>query len=229
MKQVKESFAVLGLSKFGYQSAVYLAESGADVIAIDKEESLVQKISAHVRRAVCADLKDWEVLEHTGVLSVDTVIIGLRRSFDVATLLTYKFKHHTDVKRVIVQVDNEEKAEAIKLIGADVTVFPEKYSAEKIVRQLTVPNLVDHILLTPETAIVEVPVPSAFMGKSLVELNIRANFGINVIGIKSIDSVNGSEKITVAPLPDAKFKKGDNIFVLGESVKLNKFLKRSFD
>lgn len=225
MHHIKESFAVLGLSKFGFRVAVSLSDIGASVIAVDKDHHIVEKISSLVTKAIVADLMDWEVLENLGVLDVDIVVIGLRKSFDVAALLTYKLKHHAKIKKIIIQVDTDEKSEILKLIGADVVVFPEKDMADAVVRQLMAPNLIDYISLSENAAIVEVPVPKSFIGKSIIELNIRARFEVYIIGIKHQNLKDHRPKVEIAPKSDIKFQENDNILLLGTSKNLNKFIE----
>jgi len=225
----KKMYAVLGLSKFGYRLAVSLYKAGATVIAIDKNESLVQQISSEVTTARVADLLNWEVLEQVGVLKVDTVIIGTRHAFDVATLLTYKLKKQGNIKNLIVQVDSDEKAETLKLIGADIVVFPEKDIADKLYKQLTSPNLVDHISLTSDAGIIEVPAPKNFIGKSLVELKIRNEYDVYVVGVKHKADNKESSDITIAPSPNEIFKEGDTLLLLGKIEKLEKFMEKKLN
>ncbi|NDY42379.1 TrkA family potassium uptake protein [Dissulfurirhabdus thermomarina] len=220
MKKPSESFAVLGLSKFGFQVAAELCRAGADVLAADRDPRLVQQVANLAGRAVAADLMDFAALEHLGVFEMDTVVIGLRHSFDVSVLLVNHLRQHTGVRRVVAQVDTREKGEALRLMGADLVVFPERDMADRVARQLLLPNLVDHIALSPETAIVEVPAPEGFVGKSLVELAIRSRFGVYVIGVKRA----GDEEVTIAPPPSIRFRAGDTLLVLGRRDDLDRFV-----
>lgn len=221
----KKTFAVLGLSTFGYRVAVSLYRDGATVIAVDREETIVQKISPNVSKAITVDLMNWDVLSHIGVLDVDVAVIGLRTSFDVEVILTYNLKKHSDIKTIVAQVDTNEKAEALSLIGADIIVFPEKDMAERIMKRLTVPDLVEYISLTPDTSIIEVAVPQRFVGKSMIDLQIRTKFNIYVVGIKNTSDGGKTPEISIAPNPQTQFKKNDIMLLLGNRKKLNSFMK----
>jgi len=228
MNKINDSFAVLGLSTFGYRTAVSLYEAGAAVIAVDRDEKLVNRISPFVTKAVAADLMDASALQHIGALEVDTVIVGLRSSFDVATLLIHMYKKQTKVKKIVAQVDTSEKADVLKLVGADIVVFPEKDMADWVVRHLAVPNLVEQISLHSDKAIVEVPIPRRFMGKSLIDLQIRAKYNVYVIGIKRADEKKPDKvDVTIAPSPQTKFQEGDAILILGDLEDLNRFMKET--
>ncbi len=220
---MSNSYAVLGLSKFGYRVAVSLSSMGNKVIVVDRDERIIQKIADSVMKAVCANIMDYEVLEQIGVFSVDTVIIGFRRAFDVAVLLVNHLKRHTDVNTIIAQVDTDEKQEALRLLGVDLTVFPERDRADRLVQQLTMPNLVDHIPLASNAAIIEVPCPKKFEGKSLIELKIRTVYNIYVIGIRHKGASETQQDVLIAPPPDFRFRKGDILILLGDTESLRNF------
>jgi len=219
----KKSFAVVGLSKFGYRVATGLFGGGVDVIAIDRDDQLIQKIADQVTRAVRADAVDEEILEHLGVFDVDVVVIGFRSSFDAAVLLTMMLRKKREDIHIIVQVDTDDKAEALHHVGANVTVFPERDIADRLVKRLRTPNLVEHIPLTSDFAIVEVEVPPSFVGKSLSELDIRARYQVQVIGIIQGTNHVEEKKVVIAPPAYSLFEKNDVALVLGKTESLERF------
>lgn len=220
MAEIKDSFAVLGLSKFGFRTAVSLFNLGAKVVAVDRNENLVQKISTSVTKAVCADVLDREILEYIGVPYVNVAIIGLRHAFDVAVLLVNYLKRHTKVERIVAQVDTDEKLEALRILGVDTVVFPEKDIADRVVKQLTMPNLVEHISISPEATIIEVSCPDKFVGRSLTELEIRTRYNVYVIGIKRYSTQSTEPEVMIAPGPETRFQPGDTMLLLGSTENL---------
>lgn len=223
-KELHNSFAILGLSKFGYHAAISLYNHGASVIAIDKNENLVQKISGHVSKAVCADLLDWEVMEHCGAFNVDVVIIGLREAFEATVLLVHHLKTKTKIKKIISLVDSNEKAEVLHILGIDRVIFPEIEIAERMVQRLTIPNLVNDIAVTSDTRIIEIDCPSGFADHSLVELGIRSRFQVYVISIIR-NRPNEKPAILMAPDPQTVLEKNDKIVCLGAAKNLMEFTK----
>jgi len=221
-RELHKSFAILGLGKFGYHAAISLYEHGADVIAIDKNEALVQKISAHVGKSVCADLLDWETLEHCGAFDVDVVIIGLRESFEATVLIVNHLKTKTKIKKIIALVDSEEKAEVLHIMGIDRVVFPENEMAQRMVHRLTIPNLVNDIAVTPDTRIIEISCPAEFVGQSLVDLEIRSKYQVYVISIVR-NRVNEKPVVIMTPNPQTIFEATDKIVCLGTSKNLIDF------
>ncbi len=222
-----QSYAILGLSRFGFRTAVSLFNAGNTVIAVDKNDKLISKIAPNVSKAICADLTDFELLEKLGILNVDIAIICMRHSFDVEVLLTTYIKKHTNVEKIIVQVDTDEKAMAIDLIGADMIVFPEKDRAERLVKQLTTPDLVEHFYLSNDTSLIELPVPQKFIYKTLIETRIRSNFNVYIIGIKKVNENGKILETIIAPAPDYKFEKMDRLLVLGKSKDIENFVEKT--
>jgi trk system potassium uptake protein TrkA len=219
----EKSFAVIGLSKFGYRVATGLFAAGAEVIAIDEDEHLIQKISDHVTRAVRADAMDEEALEHLGIFDVDVVVIGFRSSFDTAVLLTMTLrKKNTDV-HIITQVDTDEKEEAVKRVGGNVTVFPERDIADRVVRRLITPDLVEHMELAPDVAVIEMEVPESYVGRSLADLGIRAKFNVHVIGVVSPGSSASTKNVVIAPSAETVFREGETLLLLGKIENLTRF------
>jgi len=219
----RKSFAVLGLSKFGYRVATGLFRAGVDVIAIDRDDHLVQKIADHATRAVQADALDEETLDHLGVFDVDVVVIGFRSSFDAAVLLTMMLRKRRADIHIITQVDTDEKAEALRRLGGNVTVFPERDIADRLVRRLMTSDLMEHIELAPDVAVIEMPVPADYVGKTLANLDIRAKHELHVIGVVHPGKGVKGPDVVVAPPAVTVFREGEIMLLLGRIEKLNQF------
>jgi trk system potassium uptake protein TrkA len=215
--------AVIGLSKFGFRVATGLFGAGVDVLAIDRDEHLIQKVADRVTRAVRADALEEEVLEHLGVFDVDTAIIGFRSSFDAAVLLAMMIRRRREKIRIVAQVDTDEKAEALQQIGCNVTVFPERDIADRLVKRLVTPDLVEHMDLAPDIAVIEMVAPAEFVGKSLADLGIRARHEIHVIGVVRPGEVDEAKRVVVAPPADSVFHDGEVLLLLGKIENLNRF------
>ena len=223
MASSKKSFAVVGLSKFGFRVATGLFATGVDVLAIDRDDRIIQKIADRVTRAVATDALDEETLEHLGVFEVDSVVIGFRESFDAAVLLAMMVRKKNRDIHIIAQVDTDEKSEALHQVGVDVTVFPERDIADRLVKRLMTPDLVEHMELAPDVAFVEMKVPTEFLGKSLAEVDIRAVHEIHVIGIVEPGDGTRDRKVLVAPPANTVFREGEILLLLGKISNLNRF------
>ena len=223
MASSKKSFAVVGLSKFGFRVATGLFSSGVDVLAVDRDAQLIQKIADTVTRAVQADALSEATMEHLGLFEVDAVVIGFRSSFDAAVLLTMMLRKKNENIHLIAQVDTDEKAEALHQVGVDVTVFPERDIADRLVRRLMTPDLVEHMELAPDVAVVEIAVPDRFVGHSLADLDIRAIHELYVIGVVQPGDGIREKEVLVAPPADTVFHTGEVLLILGKIENINRF------
>jgi trk system potassium uptake protein TrkA len=219
------SYAVLGLSTFGYQMAVNLKKEGAQVLVIDADENVIQKISDYVTKAVVADLSNEKTLRTLGVFDVDAAIISMPDHFDITVLVAHSLKRE-GVAEILAQVESEAQAGALEAVGATRIVFPERDIAERTVRELSSPTLADRIPLGRDVSIIEAPCPLQWDRKSLIELRLRTKFHVYVIGIKKKTAEDGSaEKIDILPVPDHPLRAGDILLVLGRTDHLEKFKK----
>jgi trk system potassium uptake protein TrkA len=203
--------------------AVGLFHSGVDVIAIDRDDHVVQKIADQVTRAVRADAIDQKALEHLGVFDVDVVVIGFRSSFDAAVLLTMMLRKRRPNIHIIAQVDTDEKAEALRQVGGDVTVFPESDIADRVVKRLTTSDLIEQIEIAADVAVIEMPVPAGFLGKSLADLDIRAKHEIHVIGVVHPGDQEKKKNVVVVPPANTVFCEGEVLLLFGTIESLNRF------
>ncbi len=220
---MKPSFAILGLSTFCRRAATSLFKTGAAVLAIDQDERIVEQVKDDVSRAVCADVRDRDVLRTLGVPECDIVVLGLRHHFDI-TVLTVRFLVNQGVKNIIAQVDSLDEAEAIRAVGATRVVFPERDAADRLVKEMVLPGLVDQISLSDDIGVIEIVCPSEFAGKSIRDLGIREKFDITVIGIRSLKDER-SGKIA-PPLPQTVLTEDHQLLVVGRFEDVSKFSER---
>lgn len=219
---MKKTFCVIGLGTFGYRTAVDLYEGGADVLALDVDEDVVDQISNRVTRAACLDATDEEAMRAVGAFEADTAIVSIRRHFDTTVLVTHALRRE-NVPQILVQVDSDKEADAIRVLGATGVIFPERDMAERIARNLLMPDLADQIPLGERHGIIDAPCPAEFVGKTLIELNIRKNHRVTVLAIRRKGSKGSGGVLHVDPAPDEPLQKGDVLVILGESKRLTAF------
>lgn len=208
-----KSFIVIGLGRFGSEAARNLYHQGCEVLAIDISNELVQQISEDVTQAVVGDARDKEVLRALDAKSFDCGIVAIGDSFGDSILATMNLKE-LGVPYVVCKASNETHKEVLKKLGADRVVIPEKENASRLAKSLGSTNVLDYIELSDDFGIIETPAPEKWDNKSLIELNVRAKLGVNILAIKR----NGS--ITVSPSADYRILKGDTLVVLGDNAAL---------
>ena len=208
-----KSFIVIGLGRFGSEVAKSLCRQGCEVLAIDVCSDLVQQISEEVTQAVSGDARDKEVLRALDAKSFDCGIVAIGDSLGDSVLATMNLKE-LGVSYIVCKASNETHKEVLKKLGADRVVIPEKESATRLAKSLGSTNVLDYIELSEDYGIIETPAPEKWDGKSLIELNVRAKLGVNILAVKR------EGNIAVSPAADYKILKGDTLVVLGDNAAL---------
>ena len=212
------SYIVIGLGRFGSEAARRLCKLGNEVLVIDSSNELVQQISNDVTQAVVGDARDKEVLKALGVKEFDCGIVAIGASLADSVLATMNLKE-LGVPFVVCKAHDETHRQVLLKLGADKVVIPEQEQANRLARNLSSPNVLDYIELSDAYGIIEVPAPARWIGKSLKDLNVRAELGVNIIAVKQ------GERINVSPGADYEVMPGDVMEILGDTDALNRVQK----
>ena len=211
----KRQFIVIGLGRFGTSVAETLYSLGNDVLAVDSDEDVVQNISDKVTHAVQVDANDENSLRALGIRNFDCAVISIGTNIQSSILATLLVKE-LGVKYVITKATNALHAKVLYKIGANRVVFPERDMGVRVAHNLVSSNILDYIELSPDYSIAEVISPEEWHNRTLRELNIRAQYGINVMAIKR------NNDIDVSPSADNIIEPGDIIVAIGSIEELNK-------
>lgn len=213
-----KSYMVVGLGRFGTQVAKKLYELGCEVLAMDNSNIKVQQLSNDVTHAVVGDARDKEVLRALGAKDFDCAIVAIGDSLADSVLATMNLKE-LGVPKVICKASDETHRQVLKKLGADQVVIPEQENAARLAKSLASRNVLDYIELSDDYGIIEVPAPGVWQDKSLIELNVRAKLGVNILAVR-----RGGE-ITVSPSAEFRILQGDVLVVLGDTAALNAMQK----
>ncbi len=204
----KNSYAVVGMGRFGSSVAKELSKGGADVLAIDLNEERVRLIAEHVTYAVKADITDAETVASLGLSNMDAVVVAVTRSMDASIMATIMAKEN-GAPYVIAKAMNEMHAKILRKVGADRVIIPEKESGIRIAKGLMNGKVLDFFELSEHISMVEIPVQEEWIGRNLRQLDFRREYSVNVIAYEE----EGKEVIVNIP-PDMPLKKG-SIWVTG--------------
>lgn len=204
-----KSYVVIGLGLFGGRIARQLCALGSEVLAIDTDADLVQQISQDVTNAVVADARDAEVLKALGVDSCECAVVAIGEDLGAAVLAVMNLKE-LGVPYVVCKANNSTHRRVLEKMGADRVLIPEREVADRLAHSLTSPNVLEYIELSDAFGIVEVPAPKSWEGKTILQLNVRAKLGVNIIAVKSGNSIN------VVPSAQYLVKKDDIMVLLGD-------------
>ena len=218
-------FAVIGLGRFGKKLAIALAMSGAEVIAIDKNRDEIEGLRDQVTQAVRLDSTDEEAMRSQGIEKVDVAIVGIGlgtgRGFESAVLTVVNLRQ-MGVKQIYARAEDIIAGEVFSKIGATEVIFPELESAQRWAYKLIAPQIGEKIDFAPGYSLARVKAPASFDGKTVMALQLRQKYNINLVAIKR--SEDRKEKkanrveaggIINVPMPDTVIYEDDILMVAG--------------
>ena len=210
----KKQFVVWGLGRFGSSIALTLTDLGHEVLGIDNVEEVVQSLSKQLTHVVLCDTMDEATVASLGIRNFDVGIVGMA-DLESSLLCTMLFKE-AGLKTIVAKASTPLHGKMLEKIGADRVVYPERDMGQRVAHSLISSNVLDYIELSPNLSLVEVTAPSLFVGKSLLQSNMRAIYGVNVVAIKR------KEKLIVPPQPTEVIQESDILIVIGSTDGLQK-------
>jgi potassium uptake system protein len=210
-----KQFVIIGLGRFGSSIAKTLYSLGNDVLAIDKDEDIVQEIADSVTHAVQLDATDENALRSLGIRNFDVAVVTIGDNIQSSIMATLLVKE-LGVKYIIAKGHSDLHAKVLYKIGADRVVLPEKDMGIRVAHNLVSANILDYIELSDDYSVMEIQVLHEWAGKTLNELKLRSKYGINVMAIKRGDEVN------LSPAADDIIEENDIIVAIGSAEDLSK-------
>jgi trk system potassium uptake protein TrkA len=224
-------FVVIGLGRFGSSIARALSDMNFEVLAIDKDESLVNAMENVVSQAVVMDATDEKALRELGVQEFDTAIVSMGETIEDSIMITLALKE-LGVRQVIVKAQNDLHSKILKKVGADRITLPEREMAEKLAQSLASPKIFDFIEVSDTHGIIEMVVPKKFASKTLNDLKLREKYRVSVIAIrmklpysKPDGTTDFKEDVIIGPGGVDEIISGDVLIMLGTNEDLDKVRK----
>ena len=212
---INKSYAVFGLGRYGIAVAKELVNNGADVLAVDIDEDIVNSAVADIPFCRCADITDPEVIKQLGISNVDVVIVAMANNLEASVMSVILCKE-AGVNMVIAKCADEMQGKILCKVGADKVVYPENESGVRLAKNLLSAGMVDLIDLSEDISVIEIPVKEKWVGKTLIELDLRKKYAINIIAIR-----NGQD-ILVNVDPNVQLSKEMQLVVIINKTNINK-------
>lgn len=213
--KVSKSYAVFGLGRYGYAVATELVNSGAEVLAIDMDQTTVNSAIADIPYCKCADVTDAEVIRRLGIANMDAVIVAMANHLEASVMAVMLCKE-AGVNTVIAKGSDEMHCKVLSRVGADRVVFPESESGKRLAKNLLSSGFVDVVDLSDGVSIIELDVKPEWVGHSLIELDLRKKYSVNIIAIRC------GEALRVDIDPKMPLTEDMNLVVITDSSKLSK-------
>lgn len=204
-----DSFAVLGLGRFGSNVAKELASLGKEVLVVDYDEDKVNEMAEFVTYAVTADVGQEGTLDGIGIHNVDCAIISITEDFEAA-LMAVTICKEKEVPYIIAKAMSERHARILLRVGANKVVLPEKEMGSRLAHKLTGGTIYDFLRDSNDYSVSDIPVPDSWIGKSLGDVNVRTVYNLTIIAVQREDN------LILNPSTEEVFEPGDRIYVLGK-------------
>ena len=208
-----------------------LSQKGKEVLAIDINEDRVRAVSELVSQAVELDSTDEKALRAAGIENVDAAVVAIGRGLEASIMVTLNLKE-IGVKEIVAKAVSEMHGKVLRKVGATRVVFPERDMGVRIAHSLLSVSTLEQIQLSNEHSIVEIIAPSVFVDKTLKELRLRSQYGVDVIALRrKIPTVTDKgvteieEKLIVAPGADDVVNEGDVLVIVGSNNDIHKLQK----
>lgn len=218
---MKKEFVVIGLGRFGGSIVSELVELDADVMAVDIDSALVDDYANIATQAVVADSTDESALKSLGIHNVEHVIVAIGENIQSSILTTLILKE-LGVPTLTVKAQNDHHEKVLRKVGADKVVRPELDMGIRVANNVVSNNIIDYLELSEEHSIAELHVNGKIAGHTLIDLDIRAQYGINIVAIKR------RGKIHVSPRADEEIEKDDVLIIIGSDDDIHQFEKKLF-
>ena len=210
----RKEFGVVGLGKFGLSLAESLMKHGQQVVGVDCDPDKVKAASETLTHAYQAEAVDKVALEQLGFGELPEVIVSTGHSMEASILVTL-FLKELGCRNVTVKAISRDHEKVLRKVGADAVIFPERYAAEQLAAKLAVPGLIDYLPLGTNIILKELVVDK-WSGKTLRELDLTNNFGVQVVAVKGAED----KQFTFVPKASVPLTKGDTLAVIGNAESL---------
>lgn len=212
---MKKSYAVFGLGRYGIAVARELVCHGVEVIAVDSDEKIVNAAAVELPICKCADITDPEAIRQLGISNVDVVIVAMANNLE-ASVMAVTLCKEIGVKTVIAKCANEMHQKILKRVGADKVVFPENESGIRLAKNLLSSGFVDMVSLAKSVSMIELDMKPEWVGKNLIDLNLRKKYSMNVVAIRK------GESVSVDIDPHAALEADEQLIVIANVERISK-------
>lgn len=213
MKQI----VVIGCGRFGRNLAITLENLGNEVMVIDKDEEKINSISSKVTHAIIADVRVTGTLDELGISNFDICIVASSSNYETSIISTVEAKR-IGISNIIAKAKDDIQAMVLEKVGATKVVIPEKDMGVRLANSISNSNIIDSINLSDEYSLVEIPPIPEWIGKSILEADIRRKHSVNIVAIKNANAL----EININS--NYKIKKSDILLVAGRNDNISKLV-----
>ena len=213
-----KSILIIGLGRFGRHMAKKFSEQNNDVMAIDINEERINNVLSVVTNALIGDATNEQFMETIGVRDFDLCVVAIGDNFQ-SSLETTALLKDLGAKFVLARASRDVHAKFLLRNGADDVIYTEKETAERLAVKYGSDNIFNYIELNDEYSIYEIAVPSSWLNKSILKVNVRSKYGISILATKQ------GNNIYPLPKPEHVFTDSESLLILGKNEDVSRFIK----
>lgn len=213
-----KSILIIGLGRFGRHMAKKFSEQNNDVMAIDINEERINNVLSVVTNALIGDATNEQFMETIGVRDFDLCVVAIGDNFQ-SSLETTALLKDLGAKFILARASRDVHAKFLLRNGADDVIYTEKETAERLAVKYGSDNIFDYIELNDEYSIYEIAVPSSWLNKSILKVNVRSKYGISILATKQ------GNNIFPLPKPEHVFTDSESLMILGKNEDVSRFIK----
>lgn len=214
-----KSILMIGMGKFGHLLCMNMAELDNEIMIVDEEEERLADLLPIVTSAQIGDCTNVEVLKSLGIRNFDVCFVCISGNFQNSLEITSLLKE-MGAAYVVSKAERDIQAKFLLRNGADEVIYPERDTAERAAKKFSSDHVFDYLELTDDYGIYEIPLLKEWLGHSIRELNFRARYQVNILGIKT------GEELSLLPSSDHIFEKDQHLMVIGKKKDVDKILHR---
>jgi len=217
-----DKIVIIGLGQFGRTLAESLTQEGAEVLAIDKNEKIVEEFKDKVASVVALDATDEEALNSQGVKEFDVCIVAIGERHFLAAVLATALLKKIGVPKIIargVRTESRIEEKILELVGADRIVLPSVETATRLTQEVLSTDILNYISVSQGYSMIKITAPKEFVGKTIKTLALRDTKKVNLIGLQKLNA-----EINYLPRSSDKIEEGDTLFLVGKEEDVAKII-----
>ncbi len=226
-----KKFCIIGLGHFGFNLSKILSEAGAEVLAVDNHQEKIDLLADKVTHAVCMDATDKRTMQSLGLNEMDAVIVAIGEGFE-SSLLATAIVQEIGVKKIYTRVITPIHERLLRLMNITDLLVPEATAAAQLASRLLIPGIIESFSLSKEYGIFEINAPKNFINKTLIEIDLRKKYLLNLVTVKRVKKSRGlltlgeheETEVLGVPTPELKILENDILVLFGDEKDISKLL-----
>lgn len=215
---------IVGGGEFGSSLAETLAERGVEVLVLDRDRSVVDRLADIAAKTMEGDATEEGTMEAAGFGDCDIAVVAIGSDMESSIMTTMSLKE-MKIKVIVAKAASDMHGKVLSRVGADRVIYPDRDMADRLARMLVAPSVLDYVEVSEGVSVLEIAAPLELVGKTLSESKIRQTYGVTILMLRRAPQPDGTHETIVSPNADDMIELGDTMVIFGVDAKLQKLEK----